>query len=57
VKYGITAKVSTNGIDINKISDGAYFSMNFGELYVEGNLSVKNGKKIRSSMMKMNVTK
>lgn len=45
VKYGITAKVSTKGIDISKISDGTYFSMNFGDLYVEGNLSVINGKK------------
>jgi hypothetical protein len=45
VKYSIAAKVSTNGIDISKISNGTFFSMSFGDLYVEGNLSVINGKK------------
>ena len=45
VKYSIAAKVSTQGLDINKISNGTFFSMSFGDLYVEGNLSVKQGKK------------
>ena len=45
VKYKITAKVSLNGIDINKITEETYFSMYFGELEFGDNLTISSGKK------------